>query len=169
MKKIKISLIRQILLLCRISLLYVGAYLYFKITGIKLTNESVVFGIIFIFVIDTLPALLVHFQYLIHEVDVDISVNEQTSMLVYRKKKETKEWSLDTITKLESYYSYGAGTGWYSMAEYEFYRITFSDNQEIIVTNIRSPNFEKVIKSHTSLTPEKKMRLICFFPPIGKL
>lgn len=167
--KLKSNYLRHFLLLVRVFGIYLFLWLYVGVFKNDLGINALLITSIIIFILDTLPAIIVHLQYLAHEYKVKIEISEQEKKLFYFNKGQIKIYDLKELTKLESYLSYAGGSGVNAWSEYEFYRISFLNGEQLIVTNLRTPNFGKEIANITGLIPEKKMGVISFLPPIGKL
>ena len=150
-------------------LIYIVVYGFFFITNNQISVKAYAIVFSFFLIIDTIPSLILHFQYLFHEANAEISLSMKNKSLTYIKKGIQYSYKLDDITRFDYYDSFGAGTGFYSAAEYCFYKITFSDSRQIIVTVLRTPNFKKSILPLIQVKEEKNMRLFCFLPFIGKI
>lgn len=160
----RIGAIKQILLMFRISFLYIGIYVYYFYIKNEIQDRSFIFIFGFIFIIDTLPAIILHIQYLVNEIGVKIAISQENKILLYTKSGTTTLLKFEDIIKFESFKCYAGGAGWNSWAEYEFYRITFSESKKIVITNFRVPNIENIIKNINDIKIEEKFRVLSLLP-----
>lgn len=124
--------------------------------------------LLIIFVLDTLPAIIVHIQYLIKNKTSVLIVNQQKNTFSYSGKHRSIEASFSDIAGLYHYASFGSGTGYYSWAEYRFFRIVFKNNEELVISCLMVNDIKNKLEAIFKLKATKRMRFICFLPPIGK-
>ena len=79
--KLKSNYLRHFLLLVRVFGIYLFLWLYVGVFKNDLGINALLITSIIIFILDTLPAIIVHLQYLAHEYKVKIEI----SILVSRK------------------------------------------------------------------------------------
>jgi hypothetical protein len=130
--KYKISLKQSLLLLVQPMIVYVlvlGAlYYYYK----GLPFVALIAALSFIFLTDTLPALILHIQYLAVNKGVLFIVDEENRTFSYKSSKlDTDIESFNNINSLEYHASYGRGTGVYSFDRYRYYKIIMNGGKEL--------------------------------------
>jgi len=167
MVKLKISFRKQFFFIFRIVLIYILICFFLFVIKGEISWTAFIITSVIIFVFDSLPALLLHLQYFLYESNAKIELNETYKKIIYSRKGRIKSFDLTELIKFETCSSFGGGTGYYAWAEYNYYRIIFSNGEQLIVTNFRVPNFEKLIKNITGLSPDKKLKFFCFLPTLA--
>ncbi|HVM89925.1 MAG TPA: hypothetical protein VMT76_17185 [Puia sp.] len=89
-----------------------------------------------VFFIDTLPALILHFQYLSKNASSSLIFRREKNQIEYKKKDYTLNYSFEEIqqitnvsSSLKTYFS-----GKYSFANYFYYKLKFKDGVELVIT-----------------------------------
>lgn len=119
--KFTVTLKQQLLLLiqpiCAYIFILTGLYLYSN----QLSFRTAEIAIIFIFLSDTLPALILHAQYLIKNCGTLLCIDEGNRTLTYENsKKKVQHIIFSNIDSLEYYVSSLRNTGIYSFAPIVF-------------------------------------------------
>jgi hypothetical protein len=157
--KFKITLRQQILMLLPLILkngIAFGIMYYF--IGMELHTLIIVFLIFFI--LDILPTLIVHIQYLFKNWKSVLTINNENKKLTYVSRFDNLEYSFDDILSFQHIASYGGGTGVYSFGEYRYFKILFKDNKQIIITCLMINNIKTTLEKLLGIVPEKRLRII---------
>ena len=162
--KFKIETKQQVIILMPMItfwILIVIIRIYFS----KYPLLSIGFIIIFpiIFLIDSLPAIIMHIQYLLKNRKSVLILNTESKELIFESQgKEKLAYSFNDIISLDYYRSYGKGSGWHAFGQYRYYKITFIDKKEIIITCLMINDIENTIEMLLRMGATKHVRLVCF-------
>ena len=129
-------------------------------------NYATIFTVIFIFITDTLPALILHILYLKQNWHSILIIDRSLNIISYRKKNYFLKTSLDNIQniiRISAYTRYNVF--WHSFKEYFYYQIIFEDGTEIIITCLMSSDIEGLMTLIFPKSIEKKLKV---FPIIKK-
>jgi hypothetical protein len=114
-----------------------------------------------IFLLDILPTLVVHVQYWLANRNSVLTISKELHQLTYSDKFQMLSYSLDDIIKLLHVASFGGGS-WYSFSEYRYFRITFSDGKEIVITSLMVKDVKYVLEMLLGYKADKKLRAVAF-------
>jgi hypothetical protein len=110
---------------------------------------------------DIVPTLLVHIQYYRANKDAVLDINRELRTISYETPRETLSYHFDDIGSFVRVDSWGAGA-WYSFAEYRYYKITFTDKKEIIITSLMIRDIKSVLELDLRMEAVKKHRVVAF-------
>jgi len=113
------------------------------------------------FLLDILPTLLVHFQYWLANRNALLMIDRKNQKISYSTPQQRLRYGFDEITSFKHFASYGGGA-WYSFSEYRYFKITFVDNSEIIVTCLMMKDIKDVFELLLSRKAEKKLSIVAF-------
>jgi len=113
-------------------------------------------------IISIIPTIIVHLQYLRQNFGLTLAIDFDKKYLEFDKKGKKSKYSFLDISKLIRTSSYGRGTGWYSFAEYRYYKIIFKNNAEFIVTCLLVNNIEKNLIAKLDHEEENKLKIVAF-------
>ena len=117
----------------------------------------------FFFLIDSLPTIIVHIQYLLKNRKSLLILNTETKELIFESQgKEKLAYSFNDIISLDYYRSYGKGSGWHAFGQYRYYKITFKDKTVIFITCLMINNIENTLEMLLRMQANKHARLVCF-------
>ncbi len=159
----KITLKQQFLLLYKPFTKNIALFLIIKYFSdyLLLTETWVV--LILIFLIDFIPAFILHIQYLITNWNCSFIINtEKRTFSYYSPKKSIDNGSFDNIQKLEYHVSYGRKTGVYSFASYRYYKIFLNDGSTIFITCLMVNRIEDTLELLFRTRAEKEFSFLCF-------
>ena len=166
MNQFKITINQQLLILFPfLSINFVvilGYYLIFREDPI---NALIVLLFLFVFIINVLPVLILHLQYLIKNWKSILKIDTEKSLIIYQKDKNSLKYSFNDIETLKFYATHGhiskrGSSLWYTFDPYRFYKITFRDQEEIIITCLMINNIENTLEQLLGITAERKFRMI---------
>jgi hypothetical protein len=116
-----------------------------------------------VFLLDTLPALILHIQYLIKNYKAIVLLNTTDRTFSYRSfKQKEKVSNFSDIKLLEYYVSYARKMGIYSFARYRYYKIILSNDEEIVITCLMINDIENTLEVLLQIKAEKEPRVLCF-------
>jgi hypothetical protein len=113
------------------------------------------------FILDILPALLVHFQYLSKNNGAVLTIDRTSHDLTYKNDTLDFKYQFGDIEAMEHVASYGGGS-WYSFSEYRYFKIQFKDKNEIYVTCLMISDIKNVLETILGIQATKKLRLVAF-------
>lgn len=124
---------RQLTLLSSVILVHsVLIYAYLHFFGLKgdLTFLWIYLGI---FMLDGLPTIILHLQYLSANRNTVLIFRKQQRTLSYTRKEKTFDYSFDDIAEALYVAGYGGGA-WYSFSEYRYFVLAFKDGKSILIS-----------------------------------
>jgi hypothetical protein len=165
MFKYKITLKQQLLVSAHafLTILLIISIGYFYSGGFFKSNILIAV-LLLTFLIDTLPALILHIQYLVKNRKVELIIDRQNDLIVYKRISNTINFSFNDIDSVKYFVSYGRQTGVYSFAIYRYYKIILSNKTEFIVTCLMINDIENTLEMLLHRSAEKKHKFICFLP-----
>src|SRR5436190_1962412 len=149
----KITFLQQLLLLIPfIATAIVVTIIYYYLFGFKTLDVILIAVIFFYFLVEVLPVLLVHIQYLYKNWGniLILDVDNKSILLEHRDSK--KQYSFNDI-KVIKYYATGGHIStngsslYYSFDPYRFYKIIFKDKSEMIITCLMINNIENTLEN----------------------
>jgi hypothetical protein len=111
--------------------------------------------------VDILPTLFVHIQYYQANKHAKLDIDTSLHRIRYVTAKKTLTYNFDDIESFVRMDSWRIGV-WYSFADYSYYKITFTDKKEIIVTSLMIENIKYVLEPLLNRLADKKRRPIAF-------
>lgn len=158
----QITLKQQLLLLSQSIILWLcivaGCFFILKI---NLSDKAFIYIAIFIFIIDTLPTIILHVQYWVKNHNVIFILNTEKKDLSYERSKKKLTYSYLDIRSLIYFRNLGKGSGWNSFAQYRYYKIIVKDNTEIIITCLMINDIENTIPMLLGMKAEWQAKLLC--------
>jgi hypothetical protein len=158
---LKVTVKQQLAMLAGIFIVYTAigaAAIYFSAFKMNTALLHVFLGF---FLLDGLPALLVHIQYWLTNRNTVLKIDKEYQRLTYITTNETKVYRFEDIALLQHVASYGGGS-WYSFSEYRYFKITFDDKSEIVVTCLMMSNIKERLELLLGRKAEKKLRIVAF-------
>ena len=135
-----------------------GAYIYYF--GWDVPTRLLYYVFAFLFLIDILPTIVVHIQYLVKNWRSVLTIDTEKKILRYERSGTSLERSFDQINSMHYYGSYGRGSGVYSFESYRYVRIVLNDGSQIIITCLMVNNVEKRLEGLTGIKMEKHLRVL---------
>ena len=161
MHQFKITFRQQLLLLSRL----VVFWFFFLLIGNYILkfhfDAAFIYVIIFFLVLDTIPALILHIQYLTKNWNAVLTVDPNQRIVTYETTNKKVTYPFSQITHLDYYRGYGKGTGWHAFSEYRFYKITFADKSQIVVTCLMINRIEKTLERLLGKESKKHASILC--------
>ena len=132
--------------------------------GIYIVGLSTAFYLIFagFFLLDIMPALIVHVQYLIKNSGVVLTVDASQKKLTFDDKGHLTEVQFSDLTRLIRVASYGSKTGVYSFGNYRYYKLILKDGSQFIVTCLLINKIEENLISLLNFEEEMQLKLVAF-------
>src|SRR6185437_3620318 len=157
----KITIRRQLSMLSWMLIVYglLGlVYVYFF--GFKI-NRFFALAFLAAFLFDICPPLIAHTQYYIANSHATLTIDKEDQILMYNSPKECMSYHFDDIAVVEHVASYGGGA-WYSFSEYRYFRITFKDKKQLIITCLMMEDIKDTLEMLLRVRAQKKMKLVAF-------
>lgn len=114
-----------------------------------------------VFLLDILPTLLVHCQYLIRNWGATLIINKDLETVKYISSSENLTYKFEDIDHLEHIASYGGG-GWYSFGQYRYFKIVFKDGKSVIVTCLMVKDIKLIFETLLGIKAVKKLKAVAF-------
>jgi hypothetical protein len=157
------STLKQRLLLvvpsfCIYPALIIGAYFL----NLGLWSRAMYEVFLIFFAVDTLPALIVFTQYWLKNRSSILTIDTDKRKLVYETPAKQFVYLFEDISNLDYYSSYGKGSGMYAYGEYRYYKVTFKDKTEIIITCIMIKHIEYILEALLGIKAERHGKIVCF-------
>ena len=162
--KYTITFRQQLLLLIQPIIIYLGViaviYYYYK----TIPAFTFIVALICIFCFDTLPALILHIQYLVTNKSSLFVIDRVKQTVFYKSSRiATGEIPFNAIKSLEYHVSYGRSTGVYSFARYRYYKINLNKSEGFVITCLMVNDIENTLEKLLQMKAEK---MLSFFPSI---
>jgi hypothetical protein len=138
--KFRVTLLQQFLVLFPFlltnSILIIFYYYHFSSKTIDWRISTV---ILFLFLLNFLPPVILHFQYLVKNWNATLIIETEDKSLNYFYNKVNYKYSFKDIDSLRYYATSGhiskkGSSLWYTFDPYRFFKITFKDHTEIVIT-----------------------------------
>jgi hypothetical protein len=159
-REYKITLLQQLIILTPMLftnlVLIIGGIYFFKFSF----NVLIIIYAIFFF-IDMLPTIIIHVQYWIKNHGAVLTINTETKELFYKKHAKQVKYSFTDIDLLQYYRNLGKGSGWNSFGQYRYYKITFNDKKQIVITCLMINNIENTLEMLLQIKAERHSKLLC--------
>lgn len=121
--------------------------------------------ILFFFIVDILPAIVLHLQYRSTNSDATLIIDRPGQRILYRKSSLTIEQQFSDINSFELVSSYGGGqnnVGWYAFGEYRYCKIGFRDNTQIVVTCLMMNDIQNTFESLLGIKLKRRKKIFAF-------
>jgi len=118
------------------------------------------------FVLDVLPALILHFQYLHKDFKATLTFDRLQNRIAFTKKGKTLFYNFQDIyriTKVQSS-TYGVTNARHSFTNYYYYIFVFNDKSELAITCLLANDLEIFLSAIFNSKIETRFKL---FPSIG--
>ena len=123
MKTFKITIMQQLKMLAHMLLIYPVIFvgIYFSVDDFSnfLNSRTLYIITLIFFIIDILPTLIIHIQYLIANHHSILEIDTSQKVLIYIYPKKNVIYPFQEIKSLIYFNNYGNNTGFYSFAEYK--------------------------------------------------
>ena len=156
----KIVLSQQLRLLLPMILKLIAIIGVIYLTGYQLTFLLLVLLFFFIFLIDVLPTLIVHIQYVVKNYNKLITLDIQKKTISCHSGDIIRKKSFDDVASIKYYSSFVRPSGWHSFGEYRYYQIIFNDSTAFVVTCLMVNRIEDNFGKFLPIEAEKCSRLI---------
>jgi hypothetical protein len=128
-------------------------------------DTLMLFLFLFIFIVNVLPVLILHLQYLNKNWNVTVKIDTEKKVIVYQKSKSTFEYSFCDIETLKYYATHGhiskrGSSLWYTFDPYRFYKITFKNHEQLVITSLLINNIENKLEQMLEKTSERQFRVL---------
>lgn len=165
MNKYQITLKQQFYVASAGSIKYGGlAIIYVYFYGLQL-QPLYIYIFLFFFIFDTLPAIILHLQYLFTNSGAILTIDKLNQKIFYQKKGHDMEKQFSDINSLELINSFGGGrynAGWYAFGEYRYCKIVFKDGTKMIITCLMINDIQNTLESLLRFNSEKKLKIFAF-------
>jgi len=164
MKTFKITIMQQLRMLAHMLLIYpiIFVGIYFSVddfSNFLISRTLFVITPVF-FIIDILPTLILHIQYLIANYHAILEIDTSQKILIYSSPKKNVTYPFQKIKSLIYFNNYGNNTGFYSFAEYKFFRIIFNDGNFINVTCLMMKNIKNELPQLLNIQSERNTQFL---------
>jgi hypothetical protein len=117
-----------------------------------------------LFLIEVLSVVILNIQYLLKNWNAVLMVDNVKQSIQYHQKQQFLEYKIHEIERIRYYATSGhisrkGSSLWYTFDPYRFYKITFKDKREIVVTCLMINNIEHVLEELIGVRAEWKFRL----------
>lgn len=163
-EKHKITFTRQLTLLWPcifINILTVAVYVF--VIGLSAPAFMTIGYFGFFFVVNSLPVLILHFQYLRKNKASSLLLNKLEKKLIFQHKDSIIEADFSEIVGLHYYGSYGKNQ-WYTFGEYEFCKVLLSNGKEIIITSLMVKEVKIYLENAFSSKAENHLNFFALIP-----
>lgn len=109
---------------------------------VRLGEFATVLTLLIVFLIDILPTLIIHIQYLTKNWKNTLTIDRRNRVISLERDAKINRQSLEDITAVNRYLSYVRSTGWHSFGPYRYYKINFKDGTEYIITCLMIEDIE---------------------------
>jgi hypothetical protein len=134
----------------------IAAYIYYY--GL-LGNTGLLIAYGVFFMLDALPTIRCHLQYLAANRNATLIVRPQLRTLSYTRDEEHYDYSFDDIQQIIYVAGFGNGA-WYSFSEYRYFVLIFKDGKQILISSLMISYNKKSLEGMFGITVKTKMRLI---------
>ena len=162
----KVSLKQQILVLIPFFGINAGlAIVYFAIARNYPLTLPLYLVILFFFLLNVLPVLLLHFQYLSKNWKATLEIDTRKQLIRYTNHDETKIVSFHNISELKYFATHGhistkGSSLFYTFDPYRYYSIKSNDGTTIIVTCLMINDLENSLEPLIGIKAERKFRMV---------
>lgn len=164
MKTFKITIMQQLKMLAHMLLIYPVIFvgIYFSVDDFSnfLNSRTLYIITLIFFIIDILPTLIIHIQYLIANHHSILEIDTSQKVLIYISPKKNVIYPFQEIKSLIYFNNYGNNTGFYSFAEYKFFRIIFNDGNFINVTCLMMKNIKNELPQLLNIQSERNTQFL---------
>ncbi|MDE3235261.1 MAG: hypothetical protein KGO81_04840 [Bacteroidota bacterium] len=122
-----------------VILLFIFIYLEFNLIAIFFT-------LLFFILIDTLPTILVHLNYLKHNGNLVLKINPKKKSLIYITTHDSFEYKFDDILLIEYIRSSTFHSGKFSFGQYRYCRFLFKDKKRLVITSLMIKNIDQIFE-----------------------
>jgi hypothetical protein len=156
------TLKQRVLLILPAFYIYPGLLIGTYLLNVDIRSLGMTAVVILFSIIDTLPALIVFIQYWLKNRRSVLTIDTDKRNLLYETPAQQFAYSFDDISNLDYYRALGKGSGMHAFGEFRYYRLTFKDKTEIIVTCIMIGHIEYIFESLLGIKAERHAELVCF-------
>lgn len=120
-----------------------GVYLFYQRYG--LPDNTMVRLMVLLYLVFALPAIILHFEYIINDWNVSLSIDNINKQITYRKGKQKITFTFDEIDNI---YFFGETKEFNNLTtqNHSFYFIKVKNNEPFIVSCLIVRNIENVIR-----------------------
>lgn len=146
-RQYSISTFQQVLLLSHgiltIIAVAIGMVYY---TGSILPTIWVLLPYSIYFLVNILPAIILHVQYFNKNRRIVLTIDTDKKMFSISNADLGNSYNFSDINKVKFFGSYGKGTGFYSFGEYRYCELIMNDNSVFIITCLMVNNIENRLR-----------------------
>ena len=140
--------------------IFVGIYFSVDDFSNFLTSRTLYIITPIFFIIDILPTLILRIQYLIANYNAILYIDTSQKLLIYSSPKKNVTYPFQEIKSLIYFNNYGNKTGFYSFADYKFFRIIFNDGNFINVTCLMMKNIKNELLQLLNIQSERNTQFL---------
>ncbi len=155
----RISIGQQLKLLSRPAFLWIGLYA-FCIIG-KLNMDAFLFAGSFLFVLDTLPVIILHIQYWLKNRNAIFYIDFQKRKIIYEFKNSEISGYFEDIISFSSYTGFAPKYGFQSMEDYKYCKIELRNKEIIYLTILMIPDVQRTLETTLKIKPELHRKYMC--------
>jgi len=160
----KVTVLRQLqLLFPSIIINCITVIIYIYVIGLSAPMYIAIVFFAFFFVVNLLPVVILHLQYLSVNKSSVLLCNNVEGTLEYIRKDLNYKAGFSEIESFHYYSSYGKGS-WYTFGEYGFCKIVFSNKEEMIVTCLMMKNVKEKMEEILCLKAEEHLKFLALLP-----
>lgn len=141
-------------------IIFIGYYLFVDDFYNFLTSGTLYIIVPFFLIIDILPTLVLHFQYFSENYNSILEIDKKSQLIKYSSYKQTILLPIGDIKRLIYINNYGSGTGFYSFAGYNFFKIIFKDGTMINITCLMMKNIKDILPSLLGIELERQTQFL---------
>jgi hypothetical protein len=141
-------------LLYNFFLIFLAIFLHAKI-------EVLVFMFILLFLIDGLPTLIIHRNYLLNDKGTELTIDIEFKEIIYKKQTINRKYNFSDIIRLEFCCSTVMNNGIHSFGQYRYCKFFFKDSSDIVVTCLMIEDIKNTLENLLKVRSEMQKKLLC--------
>ncbi len=156
-----IKTFQHLKLLGRAMFMWIGLYAIMSFE--KFPFQVFIYAGCVLFILDTLPNLIVHIQYWLKNRKAVLYINVEEKTILYKSSGYDITGNFQDIKCFSFYSIYGSERGFYSYGVYKYCKIDFHNGKSIIATVLMIPNVEITLQLLLKIQPERHKKFVfCF-------
>jgi hypothetical protein len=158
----KITFLQNIRLLIPMFAVYILIIIAAYFIKFDLFSKGFIYVFIILFLTDTLPTLIIYFQYWLKNKGQILNINTENREIEYKAPEKTLNYSFSDIASLSYFRSYGKGSGWHSFSQFRYYEINLKDENKITITCLMINDIESTLENLLRTKAAEQVRIACF-------